>query len=58
MRLLVILAFAATSLAQSPKNIILLIGDGMGPRTHYIRSQWIWHNDGQSLEATLRPQPE
>ena len=33
-------------------------GDGMGPRTHYIRSQWIWHNDGRSLEATLQPQPE
>jgi hypothetical protein len=28
-------------------------GDGMGPRTHYIREQWIWHNDGKSLNATL-----
>jgi hypothetical protein len=27
--------------------------DGMAPRTHYIRSQWIWLNDGQSLSATL-----
>ena len=33
-------------------------GDGMGPRTHYIRSQWVWLNDGQSLEATLQPQRE
>lgn len=28
-------------------------GDGMGPRTHYIREQWVWHNDGKSLNATL-----
>jgi hypothetical protein len=28
--------------------------DGMGPRTHYIRTQWIWLNDGKSLESTLQ----
>ncbi len=33
-------------------------GDGMGPRTHYVRSQWVWLNDGQSLEATLQPRRE
>ena len=33
-------------------------GDGMGPRTHYIRSNWIWLNDGRSLEATLEPRSE
>ena len=32
-------------------------GDGMGPRTHYIRKEWVWLNDGKSLESTLRPQP-
>jgi hypothetical protein len=29
--------------------------EGIGPRTHYIRSQWIWLNDGRSLESTLQP---
>ncbi len=29
-------------------------GDGMGPRTHYIRENWIWHSDGKSLNATLQ----
>jgi hypothetical protein len=33
-------------------------GDGMGPRTAYIRSQWVWLNDGRSLESTLAPRPE
>ena len=28
-------------------------GDGMGPRMHYIRENWVWHNDGKSLHATL-----
>jgi hypothetical protein len=33
-------------------------GDGMGPRTHYIRSRWVWLNDGKSLESTLEPRRE
>lgn len=33
-------------------------GDGMGPRTHYIRQQWIWLNDGKSLESTLQSPSE
>lgn len=33
-------------------------GDGMGPRTHYIRTNWVWLNDGRSLESTLQPQRE
>jgi hypothetical protein len=33
-------------------------GDGMGPRTHYIRDNWIWLNDGRSLESTLEPRSE
>ncbi len=33
-------------------------GDGMGPRTHYIRSNWVWLNDGKSLESTLQPRRE
>ena len=33
-------------------------GDGMGPRTHYIHSHWIWLNDGRSLDATLEPRRE
>jgi hypothetical protein len=32
-------------------------GDGMGPRSAYIRRQWIWLNDGKSLESTLQPRP-
>jgi hypothetical protein len=31
-------------------------GDGMGPRAHFVRSSWIWLNDGRSLESTLQPQ--
>jgi hypothetical protein len=31
-------------------------GDGMGPRTHFIRTNWVWLNDGRSLESTLQPQ--
>jgi hypothetical protein len=30
--------------------------DGMGPRTHFIRTNWVWLNDGRSLESTLQPQ--
>ena len=33
-------------------------GDGMGPRTHYIRTNWVWLNDGRSLESTLQPRRE
>ena len=33
-------------------------GDGMGPRTHYIRANWVWLNDGKSLESTLQPPSE
>ena len=33
-------------------------GDGMGPRAHYIRTNWVWLNDGRSLESTLQPRPE
>lgn len=32
-------------------------GDGFGPRAAYIHKQWIWLNDGSSLEATLQPRP-
>jgi predicted small secreted protein len=32
-------------------------GDGMGPRTHFIRKEWVWQNDGKSLESTLLSQP-
>ena len=31
--------------------------DGMGPRTHFIRSEWIWLNDGRSLQSTLQARP-
>jgi hypothetical protein len=33
-------------------------GDGMGPRTHYIRSQWVWLNDGRSLDSILESRSE
>jgi hypothetical protein len=31
--------------------------EGVGPRSAYIRGQWIWLGDGMSLEATLQPRP-
>jgi hypothetical protein len=31
--------------------------EGVGPRSAYIRRQWIWLGDGKSLEATLQPRP-
>jgi hypothetical protein len=33
-------------------------GDGMGANTAYIARQWVWLNDGKSLESTLEPQSE
>lgn len=31
-------------------------GDGMGSRTAYIKSQWVWLDDGTTLDASLQPE--